>query len=84
MPKSYFYILANRRRGVLYTGVTNDLTRRVAVHKGKLVEGFTKNYGVIFFVYYEEYASIAEARAREATLKRWRRAWKEASSASLS
>ncbi len=72
----FVYILANRPGGVLYIGVTNDLVRRLAEHKGKLVAGFTRTYGVIMLVYYEEYSSILEARAREATLKRWRRAWK--------
>jgi putative endonuclease len=72
----YVYILANRRRGVLYVGVSNNLIRRVGEHKSKLVPGFTKTYGVVLLVYYEEYSSILEARAREAVLKRWRRAWK--------
>jgi putative endonuclease len=72
----FVYILSNRRRGVLYVGVTNDLTRRLSEHKAKLVAGFTKTYGVVMLVYCEEYSSILEARAREAVLKRWRRAWK--------
>jgi putative endonuclease len=72
----YVYILANRPRGVLYVGVTNDLARRLAEHKGKLVPGFTRRYGVVLLVYFEEYPSILEARSREAALKRWRRAWK--------
>jgi putative endonuclease len=72
----FVYILTNRPCGVLYIGVTNDLVRRLAEHKGKLAPGFTRTYGVIMLVYYEEYSSILEARAREATLKRWRRAWK--------
>jgi putative endonuclease len=77
MNKRFFvYILSNRRRGVLYVGVTNDLIRRLSEHKAKLVPGFTKTYGVVMLVYYEEYSSILEARAREAMLKRWRRAWK--------
>ena len=77
MNRRFFvYILTNRPRGVLYIGVTNDLIRRPSEHKGKLVPGFTRAYGVIMLVYYEEYSSILEARAREATLKRWRRAWK--------
>jgi putative endonuclease len=77
MSRRFFvYILANRPRGVLYIGVTNDLVRRLAQHKVKVMPGFTKTYGVVFLVYYEEYPSIREARAREATLKRWRRAWK--------
>jgi putative endonuclease len=61
---------------VLYVGLTNDLIRRLSEHKAKLVPGFTKRYGVVMLVYYEEYSSILEARAREVTLKRWRRAWK--------
>ena len=77
MNKRFFvYVLSNQRRGVLYVGVTNDLIRRLSEHKDKLVPGFTKAYGVVLLVYYEEYSSILEARAREATLKRWRRAWK--------
>ncbi|HEY7663912.1 MAG TPA: GIY-YIG nuclease family protein [Xanthobacteraceae bacterium] len=77
MGRRFFvYIVANRPRGVLYVGVTNDLIRRLAAHKTKVVPGFTRRYGVIMLVYYEEYSSILEARTREAALKRWRRAWK--------
>ncbi len=76
MPRYYVYILANRRYGVMYVGVTNDLLRRMMQHRAKIVPGFTKEYGVIRLVYFEEYASITEARARERSLKRWRRAWK--------
>jgi putative endonuclease len=72
----YVYILSNTRRGVLYVGVTNDLSRRMFEHKSRLVSGFTRKYGVILLVYFEEYSSILETRAREASLKRWRRAWK--------
>ena len=72
----FVYVLANRRRGVLYIGVTNDLIRRLAQHRARSVAGFTKTYGIIMLVYYEEYSSILEARTREATIKRWRRAWK--------
>ena len=73
MARRFFvYILANRRRGVLYVGVTNDLVRRLFQHKVKSVPGFTSTYGVVMLVYYEEYSSILEARAREAVLKRWR------------
>ena len=77
MSRKYFvYILSNTCRGVLYVGVTNDLSRRAFEHKSRLVPGFTGKYGVVLLVYFEEYASIVEARAREASLKRWRRAWK--------
>jgi len=74
----FVYILASGRNGTLYVGVTNDLARRMTAHKSKLVPGFTRKYGVDTLVYVEEYASIIEARAREHTLKRWRRAWKVA------
>jgi putative endonuclease len=77
MAGSYFvYILASRRNGTLYVGITNDLVRRMSEHKGKFVSGFTRKYGVDKLVYFEEYASILEARARERALKRWQRAWK--------
>jgi putative endonuclease len=77
MTQSYFvYILASRRNGTLYVGVTSDLVRRMTEHKGKFVPGFTRRYAVDKLVYFEEYASILEARAREHTLKRWNRAWK--------
>jgi putative endonuclease len=77
MPKRYFvYILANRRRGVLYVGLTSQPINRLTAHKNKLVPGFTARYGVTMLVYIEEYASVIEARAREAALKRWRREWK--------
>jgi putative endonuclease len=77
MTGPYFvYILASRRNGTLYVGVTNDLVRRIGEHKSKLVPGFTRKYRVDKLVYFEEYASILEARARERALKRWDRAWK--------
>ena len=77
MTGSYFvYILASRRNGTLYIGVTNDLVRRMTEHKGKFVPGFTRKYRVDKLVYFEEYASILEARVRERSLKRWNRAWK--------
>jgi putative endonuclease len=72
----YVYILSNKPKGVLYVGVTNNLSRRVAEHKGKYVAGFTKEYGISELVYFEEHASILGARTRERLLKRWRRAWK--------
>jgi putative endonuclease len=72
----YVYILASKRNGTLYIGVTNNLARRVAEHKAKLVPGFTQKYGVDRLVYFETFASIPEARAREHSLKRWRRSWK--------
>lgn len=72
----FVYILASRYRGTLYTGVTSDLSQRVGQHKSGAVRGFTKQYNVKVLVYFEEYTSILEARAREHVLKRWRRDWK--------
>jgi len=57
MRRCYVYILANRRNGVLYVGVTNNLVRRVFEHQEKLSDGFTKTYGVSRLVYFEEYPS---------------------------
>jgi putative endonuclease len=76
MRRYYVYILANRRYGVMYIGLTNDLLRRMIQHRAKVAPGFTKEYGVVRLVYFEEYPSITEARVRERSLKRWRRAWK--------
>jgi putative endonuclease len=77
MDQTFFvYILANRPRGVLYVGVTNDLARRLSEHRARLAPGFTATHGIILLVHTEEYASILEARARENVLKRWRRSWK--------
>jgi putative endonuclease len=73
---SFVYILASQRNGTLYVGVTNDLARRIAEHKAKLVPGFTRKYGVNRLVYFELFDTVLEARAREHSLKRWRRAWK--------
>jgi putative endonuclease len=72
----FVYILASKKHGTLYVGVTNDLARRVSEHKGKPIPGFTRRYGVDQLVYFETFDSILEARAREHSLKRWRRAWK--------
>ena len=72
----FVYILASKKDGTLYIGVTNDLARRVSEHQAKIVPGFTRQYGVDRLVYFETHASILEARAREHSLKRWRRAWK--------
>jgi putative endonuclease len=72
----YVYILASKRNGTLYVGVTSNLAGRIEAHKAKAVPGFTKQYGVDRLVHVEEYPSVTEARAREHALKRWRRAWK--------
>ena len=77
MDDAFFvYILASKKNGTLYIGVTNNLARRLTEHKAKLVAGFTRKYQVDRLVYFEAFSSILEARAREHALKRWRRAWK--------
>ncbi len=77
MPKRGFvYILASRRNGTLYTGVTSDLVRRVWEHKQDKVEGFTKRYGVHRLVYVEAHDDIQDAIVREKRIKKWNRQWK--------
>jgi putative endonuclease len=74
---SYFvYILASGRNGTLYTGVTNDIVRRIWEHKNDLIDGFTKKYGVHIPVWYGFHEDINLAIAREKRIKRWNRAWK--------
>jgi putative endonuclease len=77
MPRQYYvYILAGRKYGTLYIGVTNDLVRRAHEHKLKLIPGFSKKYSVDKLVYFEIFDDVATAIAREKQLKRWRRDWK--------
>jgi putative endonuclease len=73
---AYVYILASKRNGTLYTGVTSDLGQRVWQHKDEIFSGFTKKYGVKRLVWYREYDSIIDAIADEKRIKRWRRDWK--------
>jgi putative endonuclease len=72
----YVYILASRKNGTLYIGVTNNLLKRVHQHKTNVVEGFTKQYGVHRLVYFEQYRDIRDAINREKRMKRWKRQWK--------
>ncbi len=77
LDRSYFvYILASRRHGTLYVGVTNDLVRRVFEHNSDVIEGFTKKYGVKTLVWFERTDSIEAAIEREKQIKSWNRAWK--------
>jgi putative endonuclease len=70
------YILASKRNGTLYTGVTSDLKKRAWTHKNDLVEGFTKKYGVHLLVYYGLHNDMVSAITREKQIKKWNRAWK--------
>ena len=77
MRKRFFvYILASKKNGALYTGVTSSLVQRVWQHKNKEVEGFTQKYDVDRLVYYEIHEDSMEAITREKQLKKWKRAWK--------
>ena len=70
------YLLASRRNGTLYVGVTSDLIKRVWEHKSEAVEGFTKRYGVHKLAWYEVHESMESAIAREKAIKAWNREWK--------
>ena len=74
----YVYLLASRKNGTLYVGVTNELWRRVTEHKNGMAEGFSRKYHVHRLVWYESHGGIAAAIAREKRLKKWNRAWKVA------
>lgn len=75
--ESYVYLLANKHNNVLYTGVTNDLIRRVYEHKNKLVAGFTQKYNVDRLVYFEVCSGIVVAIEREKQIKGWSRKKKQ-------
>ena len=70
MKAYYVYILANKRNGTLYIGVTNDLVRRVYAHKNGFVDGFTKKYCVHKLVHYEQFTYVHDAITREKTAKK--------------
>lgn len=72
----YVYILFNKRNGTLYTGVTDDLVRRVYEHKNKLLNGFSSKYDVDKLGYFEYHQHIEEAITREKQIKTWLRKWK--------
>ena len=76
MKQYYVYILASKKNGTLYLGVTNNLLKRAYEHKNNLVDGFTKKYHIHRFVYYEETGDVKSAIAREKQLKKWKREWK--------
>jgi putative endonuclease len=77
MEKDYYvYILASKRNGTLYIGLTSDLIKRVWEHKNKLVEGFTQKYNVDKLVYLEHFRDPENAIRREKRLKKYNRKWK--------
>ncbi|MEO0419870.1 MAG: GIY-YIG nuclease family protein [Pseudomonadota bacterium] len=70
------YIMASRRNGTIYIGVTSDLAQRVWEHREGLIEGFTKKHGCKMLVWFERHDTIEAAIARERQMKEWKRAWK--------
>jgi len=77
MKNYYVYIMTNKKKsGVLYTGVTNDLLRRVIEHKRKLVKGFTEKYNTNKLVWYQQTNDIRIAIQKEKQIKKWNRNWK--------
>ncbi|MGH8501863.1 MAG: GIY-YIG nuclease family protein [Gammaproteobacteria bacterium] len=70
------YILASRRNGTLYTGVTSDLVKRIWQHKNGLIDGFSRRYGVHTLVWFEPHETMESAIAREKAIKEWKRRWK--------
>jgi putative endonuclease len=76
MKGDWFFLMTNRRNGILYGGVTSNLPRRAFEHRRGLVPGFTKRFGLKRLVYGEHYDDIQFAIQRERTVKHWPRAWK--------
>jgi putative endonuclease len=72
----WVYLLASRRYGTLYVGVTNSLSRRIAQHRAKEASGFTSRYGVQRLVWFQGFGEVTDAIDFEKRLKRWRREWK--------
>lgn len=72
----YVYIMASRRNGTIYIGVTSDLPKRVWEHRTGIIGGFTKKHGCKLLVWFQAFDSLDSARHRELQMKEWRRAWK--------
>ena len=73
---AFVYILASKKNGTLYTGVTNDLVRRIFEHRSKTLEGFSKRYDVVRLVYFEQHSTMPNAIQHEKNIKHWSRKWK--------
>ncbi len=72
----YLYLITNKKYGVLYIGVTNNLERRMFEHKNKLVKGFSSKYNLDKLIYYEIFQYVNDAIKREKNIKKWKRDWK--------
>ncbi|MDP8997366.1 MAG: GIY-YIG nuclease family protein [Pseudomonadota bacterium] len=76
MPQGHVYILANRRNGTIYTGVTTNLAARTHAHRESKGSNFAKRYGIKMLVWYETYDLVTDAIQRESNIKHWPRRWK--------
>ena len=76
MKSYYVYILASRRDGAIYVGITSDLVKRVYEHRSKFVPGFTSRYNITRLVWFEVHGDPLTAISREKEIKKWRQAWK--------
>ena len=76
MKAGCVYIMASRKNGTIYLGVTGDLVKRVWEHRNGVVPGFTRKYGCKLLVWYEAHDDLQEARRRELQMKEWKRPWK--------
>ena len=72
----FVYIITNKKDGVLYIGVTNDIERRIFEHKNKLVKGFTSKHNLDKLIYFEKFQYLDDAIKREKNMKKWKREWK--------
>jgi len=72
----FVYILANKRNGTLYVGMTDDLVKRVWQHRNEIIPGFATRYGIKLLVWYEPHETRETAFARERQIKKWNRVWK--------
>jgi putative endonuclease len=75
MRAAWIYIMTNRPSGTLYVGVASDIRRRMSEHKERLVDGFTRQYGLHRLVYAEQHGDMVSAIQREKNIKHWPRAW---------
>jgi putative endonuclease len=76
MNTYFVYMMASKRNGTLYVGLTNNLIKRVYEHRTDIIQGFTKKYSIHKLVYYEQTNDIYSAIQREKSLKKWNRKWK--------
>ena len=76
MQESFVYIMASKKNGTIYIGITSNLEKRVLEHKNKMITGFTQKYDIVNLVYYETFSNIEMAIQREKRLKEWQRKWK--------